>query len=152
MQQRFDRNAEIYNYFRDYDPRIGRYVESDPIGLKGGINTYGYVDSNAIGFFDDQGLTKNKPKYIWTGCSDSQLLWCVENCRAQGKVVQDCTQTYVRMPGVNGGKPRYIGHNCVCEEKPTPALLSCGPTCRNTLLAVGAIVVMICTRFPIPVP
>ncbi|QDR37123.1 RHS repeat-associated core domain-containing protein, partial [Pseudomonas aeruginosa] len=32
-----------YNYFRDYDPETGRYVESDPIGLRGGVNTVGYV-------------------------------------------------------------------------------------------------------------
>lgn len=33
---------------RDYNPALGRYVESDPIGLLAGINTYGYVGSNRL--------------------------------------------------------------------------------------------------------
>ena len=44
------------NYFRDYDPIVGRYVESDPIGLRGGVNTYAYVRNNRLSLSDRYGL------------------------------------------------------------------------------------------------
>jgi len=55
--QYFDRETNLaYNYFRDYDPGIGRYVESDPIGLNGGINTYAYAKDSPLINKDPKGL------------------------------------------------------------------------------------------------
>lgn len=56
--QRYDAASElVYNYFRDYDPGTGRYVESDPIGLSGGAATYDYAEGKPNGSIDRLGLS-----------------------------------------------------------------------------------------------
>ena len=61
--QYFDKETNLhYNYFRNYDPSIGRYGESDLIGLLGGLNTYAYGRSDPLrrtdptGLFDGSGM------------------------------------------------------------------------------------------------
>jgi RHS repeat-associated protein len=64
--QRYDAATGLYhNYFRDYDPAIGRYVQSDPIGLAGGISTYAYGNGAPLGFSDPLGLQGRGPGSGW---------------------------------------------------------------------------------------
>ena len=55
--QYFDEETHShYNFHRDYRPNMGRYLQSDPIGTKGGVNVYIYARNNPLGGLDDRGL------------------------------------------------------------------------------------------------
>jgi RHS repeat-associated protein len=56
--QRYDAPSGLnQNYFRDYESGTGRCVQSDPIGLSGGISTYGYISSRPLVVIDPIGLS-----------------------------------------------------------------------------------------------
>ena len=64
--QYYDGETKLnYNYYRDYDRQLGRYVQSDPIGLQGGLNTYAYVGGNPINYYDPDGLSWRKKVAEW---------------------------------------------------------------------------------------
>ena len=68
----------LYYYrARWYDPQQGRFISEDPIGFKGGINFYAYVENNPINFNDPLGLQKSCCNKSWSEC----YAQCIENNR-----------------------------------------------------------------------
>lgn len=58
--QYYDTESNLWhNGFRDYEPTLGRYIQSDPIGLAGEISTYGYVGGNPLTWIDEEGLQQS---------------------------------------------------------------------------------------------
>jgi len=117
--QRYDAASGLnYNYFRDYEPGTGRYVQSDPIGIRGGISTYGYVSASPFRFIDPLGLEN-----VWdtTTCGgqlglttcDGKGGFLVSNCNTGCD--RSCTQAHEedhvrilteRYPNACMGRPR----------------------------------------------
>ncbi|EOM9803078.1 RHS repeat domain-containing protein, partial [Shigella flexneri] len=55
--QYLDRETGLhYNLHRYYDPDVGRFMVTDPIGLRGGLNLYSYAP-NPLKYADPLGLT-----------------------------------------------------------------------------------------------
>jgi RHS repeat-associated protein len=103
--QYFDAETGMhYNWHRDYEPGIGRYVEADPIGLKGGVNTYLYAFGNSVIWFDLYGLLS---------CSyqiSAHTLSCTNNAG------QSMSRTHVK-----AGKNRCQDDtSCIAEEDEGP--------------------------------
>lgn len=62
--QMYDSETGLWhNGFRDYDAVTARYIQSDPIGLSGGLNTYAYARNSPSSVIDPSGLESVGP---WT--------------------------------------------------------------------------------------
>jgi RHS repeat-associated protein len=67
LGQAYDSETKLhYNYYRDYDPLLGRYLTPDPLGLGGGENPYIYVASDPLANFDPLGLYSIEVHYYMT--------------------------------------------------------------------------------------
>jgi RHS repeat-associated protein len=87
-----------YNYFRDYDPRTGRYVQSDPIGLEAGTNTFTYVFGSPLGYVDEDGLRVQVNKKRGDRYRDKLACYF----ETQGWQVRK--EVYVPVPGFKRGR------------------------------------------------
>ncbi len=85
--QHFDAETGLhYNYFRDYEPGTGRYVESDPIGLNGGLATYVYAEQQPLTLTDELGLVPGAGpgRSIYSPCGRLEYEFCNRKCGARG--------------------------------------------------------------------
>ncbi|WAC72430.1 hypothetical protein OU995_23210 [Roseateles sp. SL47] len=118
--QYFDGETGLnYNYFRDYDSSLGRYVQSDPVGLQAGVNTFAYVNADPLSLIDIKGLAPNSKN---ASCTKLDLQVCSAKCGTSENVdacyVQNVVRTKEYDP-VTGQKNVEIERiiNCACKEE-----------------------------------
>jgi RHS repeat-associated protein len=97
------------NYFRDFDPATGRYIESDPAGIAASINTYAYVDSDPLLFFDPDGRGKEGGQKNIGGNDPAMPRNVTQKSPQQVKDAAIANaEKVLKEPGINPGRARRI--------------------------------------------
>jgi RHS repeat-associated protein len=149
--QYFDKETNLhYNYFRDYDPGIGRFVQGDPIGLAGGVNTFAYAVPNPLGTIDPLGLQADPllgigseqaaTFFTMTTFAAAQRTYTVHEAVEAGSLFRSVTAPSIIAGGIPyvlqmGGQAAVVtGVACRALPEVLPKALE---ACRNPLLAAA---------------
>jgi RHS repeat-associated protein len=117
--QYFDDETNLhYNYYRDYNPVVGRYVEADPVGIKKSRNhLFVYALNNPLKYIDETGKAPKKGKDEWTGTG--RLCFEKMRTRINSGSCPDWTDCFVccgdLVPGIYGSASVIICTD-VCQE------------------------------------
>jgi RHS repeat-associated protein len=159
----WDPETGLYYYrARYYDPKGGRFLSDDPIGLGGGLNLYAYVANNPVAFVDPFGLQHSpggpwhpEPPYDAVSCS-----WADECPTLQWKISQlsmmiTAHKNWDKKHNTNRHEEEIEDliraiENCkaIYEAKCTPKPPKCGEDCVKVLIAIGAIIWVCVTKTP----
>ncbi len=92
-----------YNYLRDFDSSLGIYKQSDPIGLRGGLNTYAYGSSSPLRLTDPYGLAADLTAgLLWPDKPTAdQVQRALRDALKQGRICvgtdEDCSKLHERV-------------------------------------------------------
>jgi RHS repeat-associated protein len=87
--QYYDEETNLhYNWNRYYSPETGRYTQVDPIGLKGGINLFGYAQNNPVTIIDPSG--KSVLGHLYNAYQIGRWLWNANDLLKLNEPISRC--------------------------------------------------------------